>query len=980
MTNLSRAMRFFTFVSFALLAIVPAAQAQEKASATAIPEPTTINYSDPWIYRGTDIPHDEDWLFGELDNGLRYAVRRNFAPPGQASIRIRIDAGALHEDEDERGFAHLLEHLSFRESAYLQDGQAIPTWQRLGARFGSDTNAITTATQTVYMLDLPDADRTKLDETMRLLSGMIRLPTLSEENLATELPIVLSELRDSGGPQRRIGDTMQALFYQGQRLGNRTFAGTADSLVTATSQAVRDFHARWYRPENTVIAIAGDGPPEAYAALIERYFSDWSPEGETTPEPDFGVPVAPPGVDPANPVGEVRVLVEPDLPRSFTWATLRPWEEVVDNLEYNRGLMITMVAENIINRRLESRAREGASYLYAAVEQTDISRSVDGTFVYVGPLGDDWQGAVHDVRAVIEDAIAEPPSEEEIAREIAFIDVIFADRLEQSINIPGRESADEVVNAVDIREAVASPETFLEVFRGMRDRFTPAAVHEHTIKLFEGTVSRGLYVTPQIGEGSEEEVRLALVEPVEADGSVRTARGNLDFADLPPIGEPAQAVSMEPLGIQDIDRIDYANGVSALVWKTDNEPGRITVRVRFGSGVRGFSADQAAYISIGEMALVGSGFGEVGETDLEYLMNGRKLAFQFAVENGVFAFEAETRPEDLADQLYLFAAKLGNPSWPAAPVERARAALTLGYESHNSDPISVLSRDLEWLVNNRDGRFATATPGQVDQLTPERFQQVWAPLLRQGPVEVIVFGDVNRKDAVDALSRTFGALPPREPIPDEALSRQITFPSGQSSPELLYHHGEADQAAAVVVWELGGGSGDLSESRQVEVLADVFSNRLLDELREQEGSAYSPFVVSNWPVDLEQGGRMLAIAQVPPAIVPRYFEMVDAIAVDLATNGPTEDDLQRVTEPNRQFLNRAVHGSGFWLNLVEGATAEPGRLDSIGSIMDDLVEVTPAQLRGLAQKYLVEEGTFRLAILPEGQQLASGTAGASGGR
>jgi len=56
-----------------------------------------------WFYRGSDIAPDPAWRFGTLPNGLRYAVRRNALPEGQVSIRIRIDAGSLHEEENERG-------------------------------------------------------------------------------------------------------------------------------------------------------------------------------------------------------------------------------------------------------------------------------------------------------------------------------------------------------------------------------------------------------------------------------------------------------------------------------------------------------------------------------------------------------------------------------------------------------------------------------------------------------------------------------------------------------------------------------------------------------------------------------------------------------------------------------------------------------------------------------------------------------------
>ena len=67
-----------------------------------------------WLYRGSDIARDPAWRFGTLPNGLRYAVRRNALPAGQVSIRVRIDAGSLHEAENERGWAHFVEHMLFR--------------------------------------------------------------------------------------------------------------------------------------------------------------------------------------------------------------------------------------------------------------------------------------------------------------------------------------------------------------------------------------------------------------------------------------------------------------------------------------------------------------------------------------------------------------------------------------------------------------------------------------------------------------------------------------------------------------------------------------------------------------------------------------------------------------------------------------------------------------------------------------------------
>jgi zinc protease len=463
---------------------------------------------------------------------------------------------------------------------------------------------------------------------------------------------------------------------------------------------------------------------------------------------------------------------------------------------------------------------------------------------------------------------------------------------------------------------------------------------------------------------------MALSEPVEADDSARLSGPVPRFDELPPLGVPMQPVSEAPLGIAEIAKVEFANGVKALVWRTENEPGRVTVKVRFGSGLRGFAPEDAPYIALGQRALMGSGFADAGENEIELLGKGRKLGIDFGVGNGAFLLEAETRASDLADQLYLFAAKLGIPRWDALPFERAKSLLKLEYQSYNIDPMGVIERDLDFLLSNGDRRFEQPDPAALDRTTLEKFRNVWEPLLRQGPVEVIVFGDIDHDATLEALARSFGALPVREPIPAAALARGIGFPVSQAAPQILFHRGEVDQAAAVVAWKLGGGSRGLSEGRQLEVLADIVENRLIDALREEAGASYTPFVVSSWPADIDSGGRMMAVAQVPPEMVPEFFAVVDAITADLALNGPDPDELQRVTEPNLQYLNRAIHGHRAWLSWVEGATSDPLRLFSIPTIPDDYTEVAPERIRQLAQSYLAAGSKYRLGVIPEGQQPA----------
>lgn len=122
MAYLSRA-----FAPVLVLALATGGIAQVKAPRSAVAAQAAPAVKvDPtaWLYKGSHLPHDPAWVFGTLPNGLRYAVRKNGVPPGQVSIRVRIDAGSLNEKDSERGYAHFIEHLSFRGSEYVPDGEA----------------------------------------------------------------------------------------------------------------------------------------------------------------------------------------------------------------------------------------------------------------------------------------------------------------------------------------------------------------------------------------------------------------------------------------------------------------------------------------------------------------------------------------------------------------------------------------------------------------------------------------------------------------------------------------------------------------------------------------------------------------------------------------------------------------------------------------------------------------------------------------
>jgi zinc protease len=912
----------------------------------------------PWLYENSDVPIDPAWRFGTMPNGLRYAVRRNGVPPGQVSIRLRIDAGSLMERPEELGYAHFIEHLSMRGSRHVPDGESKRIWQRLGVTFGSDSNAQTTPTGTTYALDLPQATPASLSESMKILSGMMLDPNIVDSAVDAERAVVLAERRESDGPQMRMSDASRLHFFAGQPLADHAPIGTVATLTAATAAKVEAFHQRWYRPENAVIAIAGDIDPAQAEQLIKDNFANWSVPGKGAPLPDFGAP------DPKRPA--TRVVVEPGVPLGLTLAWLRPWTAHADTIVYNQDKLTDMLALQIISRRLEQAARGGGSFLQAGVEQQDASRSVDGTFMTILPTGENWEKALADVRAVVEDAKAAPPSQAEIDREYAQMDTALAIQVENADTEPGARQASDLVSAVDIRETTVAPQAAVDIFRAGKSAMTPDKILSSTRRLFSAGVFRALLVTGKVQPGLDTKLAAAVAAPVKAATNARLADKAVTMDDLPKLGAPGTVVSRAPVGLQGMESIVFSNGVKLTLFANDAETEKVRINVRFGHGQQTFSPTKPVASWSADYALVASGIGKLGQRELDDLTNGRRMGMDFSTDDDAFELQAVTRPADYKDQLRLFATKLAQPGWDPAPLARVKTGAAVAYDAMSRSPDAVLGRDLNWLLHDKDVRFRTPSRTEIDGLTPQAFRATWEPVLASGPIEVQIFGQVKADDAIQAVAATFGALAARPDVPVPTINRAMRFPAHVETPVVLRHKGDKEQAAAVMAWPTAGGFDLQKEARQLEILTQIFNDRLFDKLRSTEGAAYSPSVQNNWPFSYESGGYILVTSQVRPDKVAYFYGVVKDTAADLAKTPVSDDELQRAVAPMRQLLMRASTGNAFWMNQMEGATHDARYVDAMKSMSQDMLTVTPAQLQALASKYLVPGKSWSAVVLPEG--------------
>ncbi len=321
------------------LALSPSlASSQQRAAQAAIaPAPA-------WPQQGSDLPADPDVRYGTLPNGMRYALRRNATPPGNASLRLRFDAGSLHEAEDQRGLAHFIEHMVMNGTRNVPEGEFVRRLERHGLRFGPDTNASTEFTQTVYKLDLPRTDAATVDEALFLLREAAGEALLAPAAIDAERGIIQSEERTRSTPQLRALFDQLGFLLPGQLLPNRFPIGQPEVIARAQRDRFAAFYDAWYRPERATLIAVGDFNLDEMEARIRARFSDWRGRGPAPRSPELGT-VRARG-------GSVRLFVEPGTQAQLSLTWVRPPDLRPDARAVRTEQLANLLALQVLNRRL----------------------------------------------------------------------------------------------------------------------------------------------------------------------------------------------------------------------------------------------------------------------------------------------------------------------------------------------------------------------------------------------------------------------------------------------------------------------------------------------------------------------------------------------------------------------------------------------------------------------------------------------------
>ena len=185
-----------------------------------------------------------------LDNGMTVCLLENAQAPVVTSA-LFYRAGTRDESPGHGGTAHFLEHMMFKGSALFGPGEI----DRLTQALGGVNNAFTSHDATAYYFNFA-ADR--WTEALTIEADRMVNLALSPDQVASERQVILEEIAmyDSE-PWDALEMAMHERLFGPHPYG-RQVLGTREELQATGPEDLRDFHSRFYRPDNAVLVVAGD--------------------------------------------------------------------------------------------------------------------------------------------------------------------------------------------------------------------------------------------------------------------------------------------------------------------------------------------------------------------------------------------------------------------------------------------------------------------------------------------------------------------------------------------------------------------------------------------------------------------------------------------------------------------------------------------------------------------------------------------------
>jgi len=915
-----------------------------------------------WVHERSDIAPDPKVLYGTLNNGMKYIIMPNAEPPGRVSMRLHVAAGALNEDDDQRGLAHFLEHMVFDGTkSFPETSKLVPEMQRLGIAFGAHANAYTTFDETVYKLDLPNNKADVVELGLKVMRDFADGALLREEDIDQERGVILAEKTSRNSAHMAILEEELTWLLPDSLIPVRFPIGTEETIQSAPRQRFLDFYNEFYVPENITFIYTGDITQAQAEEQITNTFSSFTREGSQRLHTSIGS-------IPSNQGFRSKAFFHKELEdTTIQLAVARPITHEIDSVTKRSKDLHMELANTMLNRRFARLVKEVGSAITSASASTDVLwNELEYGQISATAKDDDWKPVVGVVEQEMRKVIQHGFNEIELQEAVANLINSYSNRVKSAVTRQSSSLADSLARHVQSDGVFSTPKLDLEILQQGLKHVSVDSCHKAFTEFWD-----------------TEDLNLSLQSNTEAERAT---------TELTSLYQQSSATAVEPPKIKDagqfaytlaeksgsitserfiddleIEQLELSNGIRINLKKTDFEKNSILITARFGNGLLDLPKNLPGLQTLAQYALNHGGLGKHSKEDLQQIFAGKSVGSHFIVDAEAFKLSGATTPDDLSTQLQLMCAQLTDPGFRPEADRVFRAQLPSIYHSLQHSENGAQLEMTKWLAGN-DSRFGFPNQSLMEGYSAQDIQDWIRPILLNSSIELSIVGDFEPDLLKRALTQTFGTLPSRE-ISQGVTSqkREITAPSPPTS-KTFHFQSKEEPANALVIWKTSDAmlEGNISEARRLNILSSILSDRMRIKIREELGDAYSPRAYSNNNAAFENSSYLIASSKGTPEDMEKVSSVILEIGSQLAEEGANQDELDRALNPTIGRLAESLRQNNYWLSTVmEKCQNQPQTLDWARQRDADYQSISLEEINALAQKYLGTSNGIKVILMPK---------------
>jgi zinc protease len=892
---------------------------------------------------------------GTLPNGLRYTVLPHARESGRVSLRLVVLAGSLDERDDERGYAHFVEHMAFNGTRHYPSGKLVDFFQSLGLGLGADLWAGTWVTHTTYKIDLPAGRSARLDEALEVLRDFSDGIAFDPAEVQREKGVVLSELAARNTNDAQVYQQRVTALYRGTLVPDRLPGGDAAIVERATAESLRAYYLRCYHPARLRLVIAGDIEVAAAQALIERHFASLKPSPSAVAQV---LPTAPP-----------RAPLQADVVLSATPGGAGVGLFVVERLGpatqqgrasgLTRALALRALDRRLVDRRAANLNRFGVAHArYGSGPDERFTEFMLET----STTHDGWEDGVALLESELRRARDEGFNAAELAEQVTVTLAAarsyrdsFAGYLPDAVASAIASSLATDQSWIHPAESLALAETVLpkttkdEVRDSLREIFGDDRLH---LVLFRSA-------PPANGRDAVfAAYRASADRPLPARGReaapVEFRYDNFGVAGAVRLRSPEKDIA--------VDLVRFANGVQFNVRPSATEPNRFRLAAHLGRGIADSPRNKPGFAHLAAHFFAVCDLGRHTLDELNRLLETHAIRAHSTSDDGALRIEMEGPANELPFALRVLTARISDTRLDRSRFFTALSAYANCRSSHLDNSARFAGTEAAIQMAGDDPRLRDSTMEEAGRLSFSELADWMRSRWFEGPIEIGVTGDIDPVSITASAGGTVGTLPPRRVLPP-AVEDQLTLRTQPA--QLVRREVLPDQTAAVQLSWSAPGFGELRRRRALTLALDVLVDRLQRTLRQELGATYSPYgVIASRDRQPDFGYATVALT-FEPAQVEAYTRRAIALAHTLATEGMTAEEFARLREPLIAATAESLRSNDWWLdNVLICAQGDPSALDAVRSLGAAYAQLTREEVNRVAADFFRADRASSLVVLP----------------